>query len=101
MQKKVYEEVKRRSHGLCEICGSNHLVEVHHIIHGKGKRNQFETVESCIDLCWEHHRGTKGVHGKDGHKLDIELKKKLQSKYFNMGYTESQVREMMGGKIYG
>jgi hypothetical protein len=41
MKKAVYEGVKNRSGGLCELCGSNQLVEVHHIIHGKGKRNPY------------------------------------------------------------
>jgi hypothetical protein len=100
MNKKVYEAVKKRSDGLCEICGSNQLVEVHHIIHGKGKRNPYESIESCIDLCWNHHKGNNGVHGKNGSELDIKLKRELQDKYSRMGYTEDQVREKMGGKLY-
>lgn len=100
MNKKVYEAVKKRSGELCEICGSNHLVEVHHILYGKGKRNQYESIDSCIDLCWEHHHGKNGVHGKNGHEIDIKLKRQLQDKYFDMGYTEDEVRGKMGGKIY-
>lgn len=86
---------------VCFICGSNHMVELHHIIHGRGKRREHENDDSTIYLCYEHHRGTKGVHGRDGHELDIELKLMLQNKYFDQGLTEDEVRVKMGGKIYG
>lgn len=63
---------------LCSICGSNHLVEVHHII----KRSQVPALVDCkynlIPLCWEHHKGNYGVHGIYGHALDQELKKSFQ-----------------------
>ena len=100
MDKKIVEKVLKRSKGLCEVCGSAYLVELHHIIYGRGKRKQHENEFSVIVLCWYCHRGTKGVHGRDGRKLDLYLKKKLQKKYFSMGYSENEVREMMGGKLY-
>ncbi|MBM7835923.1 hypothetical protein [Clostridium sardiniense] len=63
----------------CDICSKNHLVETHHIV----KRGQAKYLEKCklnlIDLCYEHHRGTKGVHGKCGSKLDHELKEQFQN----------------------
>lgn len=59
---------------LCSICGSNHLVEVNHIIF----RSQAPTLVDCkhnlILLCYEHHRGTNGVHGSKGHELDERRK---------------------------
>jgi hypothetical protein len=73
---------------------------VHHILYGKDKRNQYESIDSCIDLCWNHHKGNAGIHGKNGHELDIKLKRQLQDRYYNTGYTEDEVREKMGGKIY-
>lgn len=100
MNKKVYEAVKKRSGGLCELCQSNYLVEVHHIIHGKGKRNPYENVDSCMDLCWNQHKGNNGVHGKNGYELNLKLKIQLQDKYFSMGHTEDEVRKKMGGKLY-
>ena len=83
----------------CVICGSSNI-ELHHIIKGRGKRTKHENKYSVIPLCYECHRGTRGVHGRDGRKLDLYLKKQLQKKYFNMGYTEEQTRELMGGKLY-
>jgi len=85
---------------LCKICGSNHLVQEHHIVGGNGKRKQCETEQSKIFLCWEHHHGTNGVHGKNGRALTLKLRLELQELYFEMGYAEQEVRKMMGGKLY-
>ena len=99
MDKKIVQAVLERSKGLCEVCYAPGA-ELHHIIYGKGKRKQHETVESVILLCYECHRGTYGVHGREGRELDLELKRKLQLEYFKQGYSEKEVREMMGGKLY-
>ena len=85
---------------LCEICGSNYLIQEHHIVSGRGKRKQHENEHSVIFLCWNCHHGTYGVHGREGHKLDIQLKRELQEKYINMGYAEDKARELMGGRLY-
>lgn len=65
---------------LCDKCYSNYLVETHHIV----KRKQAKYLENCklnlINLCWEHHKGTYGVHGKFGHELDQRLKLEFQNK---------------------
>ena len=59
------------------ICGCQ-ATEKHHIIF----RSQMQPLEKCemnmIYLCMECHRGTNGVHGKNGHVLDNKLKKKFQ-----------------------
>ena len=95
MNKKVREEVLERSGGCCEICGS-YAAELHHITKRKGEENK----HSCIMLCFEHHRGTDGVHGKNGSRLDLALKLDLQDRYRLMGYTEEEIRNKMGGKLY-
>ncbi|MBY0756535.1 hypothetical protein K5V21_13890 [Clostridium sardiniense] len=67
---------------ICEIeeCGSSHLVELHHIVF----RGQAPALINCkhnlIPLCYEHHRGTYGVHGSKGHELDMKLKYEFQEK---------------------
>ena len=85
---------------ICEICGSNHLVEVHHIMF----RSQVPALKDCklnlINLCYEHHRGTYGPHGSKGHELDQELKKRLQDNLALMFgkdiyYTREQIREKL------
>lgn len=99
MDKKIVQAVLERSKGLCEVCYAPGT-ELHHIIYGKGKRKQHETIESVVLLCYECHRGTNGVHGKNGKELNIKLKKQLQEYYFKQGYTEEETRELMGGKLY-
>lgn len=98
--KQRYEKVKERSQGLCEICYSPNITQIHHIIKGSGNRKQCENVYSLINLCWECHHGTNGIHGKNGSKLDLALKKKLQRTYEGMGMSEDEVRKWLGGKLY-
>lgn len=100
MNKDIAQAVLERSQGLCEWCGNSEMVQLHHIINGNGKRRQHESVESVIALCWTHHHGDMGVHGRDGKKLDRTLKIKLQETYKKQGYKEDEIRIMMGGKLY-
>lgn len=100
MNKKVAEAVLERSKGLCELCGSNHMVELHHIVGGRGKRTQHENKASVIALCWEHHYGNYGVHGKHGDILNKNLKRTLQGYYKAQGQSEEEIRKNMGGSLY-
>lgn len=65
---------------VCWVCGSSIGVELHHTIF----RSQVKALQNCklnfTYLCEKHHRGTKGVHGKDGHALDQKLKLHFQNK---------------------
>ena len=98
MNKQVYEEVYKRSKGLSELCGShgNGIVELHHI----ARRRVKESPENCIMLCYEHHRGTWGVHGSRGAELDKQLKRTLQGYYKAQGKSEEEIRTLMGGRLY-
>ncbi len=98
--KQRHEIVAERSQGLCELCYSPHMVQHHHIIHGKGKRKQCETVHSLIALCWGCHYGNKGIHGKDGKVLDTKLKQDLQRKYEELGLKGEELQYWLGGKFY-
>lgn len=101
LDKKIVYKVLERSNGLCEAQGCFAPgTELHHCVYGYGKRKEHETAESIVLLCYECHRGTNGVHGKNGRALNLELKRNLQKKYFDMGYTEEEVRRLMGGKLY-
>jgi len=101
IDKKVYKEAFERSEGGgCEICGSYHKTELHHIIGGNGKRRQCERIESVLFLCWSCHHGDYGIEGKYGSGFDLELKLKLQETYYSMGMKEDEVRKWLGGKTY-
>ena len=101
MNKEIVQAVLERSNGLCEVCGvADYTCQLHHIIKGNGKRKQHENENSIILLCWNCHHGTGGVHGKNGAKLDLKLKRNLQQIYYNQGLIDSEVREKMGGKLY-
>jgi len=98
MDKKVYQAVCSRANGECENCGEYYAnrLELHHIL----RRKIEATVENCKMLCYKCHRGNDGVHGKNGHALDIKLKLQLQQTYFNRGINEDNVRKLMSGRIY-
>lgn len=85
--------------GECVNCKRYGIVERHHVVHGRGKRRECETSESVVYLCPICHRGSRGVHGKDGYALDMRLKRDLQTRYFARGHEEQDVRRLMGGKL--
>lgn len=85
--------------GECVNCKRYGIVERHHVVHGRGKRRECETPESVVYLCPLCHRGSRGVHGKDGHALDMRLKRDLQARYFAQRREEQEVRRLMGGKL--
>ena len=101
MNKEIVQEVLERSQGLCEVCGCNYLVQLHHLVGGSGKRKVHETVESVKALCWYCHYGANGWHGKNSIPIKATLRKQLQETYKNQGKTEEEIRTLMGGKLYG
>lgn len=83
----------------CWVCG-NPNVEAHHSIF-KSKCKPLEHCELVIYyLCPKHHRSSVGVHGRDGHELDLKLKLDFQNKLemlFDKEYfTEEEIRETLG-----
>lgn len=83
----------------CYVCGKSGNLEAHHIC----KRSQVPALThsplNIIYLCPVHHRSEVGVHGRDGHELDLKLKLELQNKLellFDKEYlTEEEVRETL------
>ena len=82
----------------CPICGQR-ATELHHRIF----KSQNKALEHCklnhIYLCMEHHRGTQGVHGSRGHKLDNLLKLQFQNNLellFDSEFlTEDNIRQAL------
>lgn len=79
----------------CYVCGSTYNIHLHHIFYGPNRRNS-DRYKCCkIHLCQDHHEGPHGVHGKYGHELDQELKKKAQ-KEFEDEYGHEKFMEVFG-----
>lgn len=50
------------------------------VLFGKNRKKADEDGLT-IYLCYEHHEGTNGIHGKNGHELDLKLKKLAEKKW--------------------
>lgn len=59
----------------CYVCKIASNLEAHHLFFGQANRKLSEKYGLKVPLCYEHHRGTNGVHGKNGRQLDLRLKK--------------------------
>jgi len=77
----------------CFVCGCED-VQCHHIYFGP-KRRKSERNGFKVWLCWEHHLGTIGVHGRKGHDLDEFLKKECQRK-FEETHTREEFMKIIG-----
>ncbi len=64
----------------CHVCGRP-ATDRHHIFYGHKNRTTSEEWGFVLFLCRECHEGTKGVHGRDGHDLDLQLKREAQGKF--------------------
>lgn len=56
-------------------------LEKHHIYFGSGLRQISDKHGFWVWLKPEWHRGTQGVHGRDGHKIDLTLKRDCQRRF--------------------
>jgi len=98
VDKLVYAAALERSGGACEICGSSQGVELHHCIFGQGKRKQCERLETVMFLCFEHHRGNKGVHNYQ--PLNMQLKKLVSDRLQAAGLEGEELKRALGGRFY-
>lgn len=70
-------------------------LERHHIYYGSGMRQISDKNGFWVWLTPEWHRGTQGVHGKDGHKVDLLLKQDCQRK-FEETHTREEWMALIG-----
>ena len=80
------------------ISGSTYNLEEHHIFFGTANRKVSEKIGFKVWLTAGEHRGTDGVHGKNGRQLDIKLKKIAQRKYEETHTREEFIKLI--GKSY-
>lgn len=65
----------------CYFCKETEKLELHHIYHGTANRRVSDMYGCVVYLCNEHHTGTDGVHGKNGHDRDMQLKIECQKRW--------------------
>ena len=71
-----------QSEKVCYITGLANNLHKHHIYFGKPNRQISEKNGFWVYLAgYLHNQSNIGVHGKDGHELDLLLKKHCQAKY--------------------
>ena len=70
-----------QSERVCFFCGSEYNLEKHHCIHGTAGRRLADKYGLTVYLCPACHRGSEGVHGKNGAPLDKILKQKAQTAF--------------------
>jgi len=78
----------------CYICGRTGPLEEHHVYKGKNRKNS-EKYGLKTKLCAYCHRGTNGVHGKNGAKLDLKLKREFQV-LFEKRYNRERFMQVFG-----
>ena len=66
----------------CFITGQTQNLHKHHIFFGNPGRKISEREGFWVYLCGRlHNQSNEGVHGKNGHELDLYLKRVCQKKY--------------------
>lgn len=80
----------------CYITGRTDNLEKHHCYYGVKGRAISDKYGFWVWLIPEYHRGTSGVHGKNGHELDMELKQACQMAYEETGHTRQEFIQLIG-----
>lgn len=72
--KQVYECVYTRDEGKCVLCGSNELIQLHHIFYRSERKDLINDPNNCVLLCLKCHQL---VHSnkKKYQPILLELKK--------------------------
>lgn len=82
----------------CYITGQTNNLHLHHI-YGGSRRKISDREGFVVYLAgWLHNLSEDGVHGKNGHELDMMLKRHCQMKYEESHSREDWMRLM--GKNY-
>lgn len=69
----------------CFICHSRGWLHCHHIFFGTALRPISDKQGFTCWLCYEHHLGDYGVHGKNGRETDLFLKRECQKQFEKSG----------------
>ena len=91
MTRSIIDDRKR-----CFVCKTTKGLHLHHVFFGKN-RKKADKDGLMVYLCYDHHEGTNGVHGKYGHQLDEVLKIIAEKRWLE--YYDKDVNEFI--KKYG
>lgn len=80
----------------CWVCGRTVNLELHHCIHGTANRTLADKYGLYVYLCPACHRGTNGVHGKNGHQRDVTLKNVAQRAWEAVYGSREEFRAIFG-----
>lgn len=90
MAKSILQTEKR-----CYITGSTYNLHKHHIYAG-GRRQISEANGFWVYLIGElHNQSSYGVHGKDGHALDLKLKQDCQ-RIYEQSHSREEFLRLIG-----
>ena len=64
----------------CFVCHTKDNLHLHHILYGH-KRKKADEDGLTVYLCYWHHEGADGVHGRDGKELSESLKRIAEEKW--------------------
>ena len=73
---------------MCYVCGTRRCLHRHHILFGKNRKKADEDGLT-VYLCYNHHEGQDGIHGKNGSFLDYQLKRLAEEKWLEY-YQKSE-----------
>ena len=80
----------------CYITGYTHNLHKHHIFFGNPNRKISEDNGFWVYLTGAlHNQSNDGVHGKNGHELDLKLKQECQMKYEET-HTREEFMKLIG-----
>lgn len=76
----------------CFVCG-RYGTEIHHVFFGTANRKLSEKYGLIVGLCYNHHRGNKGVHFN--RELDLMIKRQAQG-VFEREYSRDEFISVFG-----
>lgn len=80
----------------CFVCGAEYNLHKHEAFFGIANRELSIKHGLVVALCGYHHnQSEKGVHGRDGHELDVYIKQTAQKK-FEETRTREEFRKIFG-----
>lgn len=79
----------------CWECGA-FGTEKHHVIFGRANRKLADKYGLIVGLCYRHHRGEEGVHGRDGKQINEVLKYYAQDAFEKVHGSRSDFIQIFG-----